>query len=142
MTRRGRVALKVAVWAGCLGPLALLLVRAARGDLTANPISFVTNTLGDWTFRLLLTSLALNGCLTYHRGDFAAISTKAVPSKMEIVDAHAEGKSCKTNRNPRFQLAVDDALEKVPRANALVNVSYRLERFCIVVSGTAVRIIE
>ena len=59
MTRRGRVALKVAVWAACLAPLAWLLYRAATDDLTANPISFITNWLGDWTLRILLTSLAM-----------------------------------------------------------------------------------
>src|SRR5262249_58383330 len=32
---------------------------AWNDDLTANPISFITNTLGDWTFRLLLAGLAL-----------------------------------------------------------------------------------
>src|SRR5262249_51722749 len=32
---------------------------AWNDDLTANPISFITNTLGDWTFRLLLATLAL-----------------------------------------------------------------------------------
>jgi sulfoxide reductase heme-binding subunit YedZ len=59
VTRRGRVALKAAVWAACLAPLAVLLWRAVAGDLTANPISFVTNWLGDWTLRLLLVSLAV-----------------------------------------------------------------------------------
>ena len=59
MTRRGRILLKVAVWIVCLSPLAMLAVRAWRDDLTANPISFITNTLGDWTFRFLLASLAL-----------------------------------------------------------------------------------
>ncbi len=54
-----RVALKVAVWALCLAPLVLLLFRAATGNLSANPISFVTNWLGDWTLRLLLASLAM-----------------------------------------------------------------------------------
>ena len=58
MTRRGRIALKVAAWAVCVAPLAWLGYCAATGDLTANPISFVTNTLGDWTFRILLASLA------------------------------------------------------------------------------------
>ena len=47
------------MWIVCLTPLALLAVRAWRDDLTANPISFITNTLGDWTFRFLLASLAL-----------------------------------------------------------------------------------
>ena len=59
MGRRGRIALKVGVWVVCLAPLAMLAVRAWQGDLTANPISFITNTLGDWTFRFLLASLAL-----------------------------------------------------------------------------------
>src|SRR5438132_7156916 len=59
MTRGGRVALKVAVWAGCLAPLGFLALRAWGGELTANPISFVTTTLGDWTLRILLASLAM-----------------------------------------------------------------------------------
>ncbi len=59
MTRRGRTALKVLVWAACLAPLAWLGRRAWVGDLGANPISFITNTLGDWTFRILLASLAV-----------------------------------------------------------------------------------
>lgn len=58
MTRRGRVALKVAVWAACLAPLAALLWWVVTDDLSANPISFITNWLGDWTLRLLLASLA------------------------------------------------------------------------------------
>ena len=59
MTRRARVLLKAAVWAACLAPLAGLLYRAATGNLGANPISFITNWLGDWTLRLLLTCLAM-----------------------------------------------------------------------------------
>jgi sulfoxide reductase heme-binding subunit YedZ len=53
-----RSAVKVAAWGACLAPLAGLLYRAAGNDLGANPISFVTTWLGDWTFRLLLASLA------------------------------------------------------------------------------------
>ncbi|HKW93239.1 MAG TPA: protein-methionine-sulfoxide reductase heme-binding subunit MsrQ [Methylomirabilota bacterium] len=59
MTRRGRLVLKVVVWAACLAPLAVLGSRVWNGDLTANPISFITNWLGDWTLRILLTSLAM-----------------------------------------------------------------------------------
>ena len=58
MTRRGRIGLKVCVWAGCLTPLAALGWWAWTAELTANPISFVTNWLGDWTLRLLLVSLS------------------------------------------------------------------------------------
>lgn len=59
MSRRTRFTLKAVVWILCLLPLAVLAYRAAMGDLSANPISFVTNWLGQWTFRLLLASLAL-----------------------------------------------------------------------------------
>jgi sulfoxide reductase heme-binding subunit YedZ len=47
------------VWAGALAPLAALGGWILTGDLTANPISFITNHLGDWTFRLLLATLAM-----------------------------------------------------------------------------------
>ena len=47
------------MWVACLTPLTLLLYRAWTDDLGANPISSITNWLGDWTFRILLASLAL-----------------------------------------------------------------------------------
>jgi methionine sulfoxide reductase heme-binding subunit len=47
------------MWAVALTPLGLLGWRIATGDLSANPISFITNWLGDWTMRLLLASLAM-----------------------------------------------------------------------------------
>jgi sulfoxide reductase heme-binding subunit YedZ len=55
MTRRTRILLKIA---GLL-PLGGLVLRALTGDLTANPISYLTNQLGDWTLRLLLIGLAI-----------------------------------------------------------------------------------
>ena len=59
MSRRWRVGVKVAVWVICLAPLATLLYRFQTDGLGANPIDFITRTLGDWTLRLLLASLAL-----------------------------------------------------------------------------------
>jgi sulfoxide reductase heme-binding subunit YedZ len=59
VTRRWRIALKVIAWALCLSPLAVLIHLAVQGELGANPISYVTNWLGQWTFRLLLVTLAL-----------------------------------------------------------------------------------
>ena len=53
------MALKTVAWVLCLLPLLVLLYRAFIGGLGANPISYVTNWLGQWTFRLLLVSLAL-----------------------------------------------------------------------------------
>jgi sulfoxide reductase heme-binding subunit YedZ len=54
-----RILLKAVVWIACLAPLVSLLYWAAIGELTANPIAFITNTLGDWTLRILLAGLAL-----------------------------------------------------------------------------------
>ena len=50
---------KGAVWVGCLLPVACLLYWYWTDDLTANPIDFLTDTLGEWALRLLLASLAL-----------------------------------------------------------------------------------
>ena len=47
------------MWAACSLPLALLLYRFLTDDLTANPIDYVTRTLGVWTLRILLASLAM-----------------------------------------------------------------------------------
>jgi methionine sulfoxide reductase heme-binding subunit len=57
--RSGRIAVKSAVWVACLLPLARLLYWFWTDDLTANPIDFITDTLGRWALRLLLASLAL-----------------------------------------------------------------------------------
>jgi len=51
--------LKTVAWALCVLPLVVLLYRAFTDGLGANPISYVTNWLGQWTFRLLLVGLAL-----------------------------------------------------------------------------------
>lgn len=56
---RARIALKAVVWILCLTPLACLGGWLWTGHLTANPISFITNWLGDWALRILLASLAL-----------------------------------------------------------------------------------
>jgi sulfoxide reductase heme-binding subunit YedZ len=59
VARRAQLVLKAGVWALCLLPLASLGAWAWTGDLTANPISFITNWLGDWALRILLAGLAL-----------------------------------------------------------------------------------
>ena len=50
---------KSAVFLLCLVPLAILLWRAVHGELTANPIEFITHTTGDWTLRFLVMTLAI-----------------------------------------------------------------------------------
>lgn len=59
MTRRGRIGLKVAVWAGCLAPVTALAWRLFTDPLVTNPIDVATDTLGDWTLRILLLSLTM-----------------------------------------------------------------------------------
>jgi sulfoxide reductase heme-binding subunit YedZ len=51
---------KVFVFALCLVPLGMLGWRALHGDLTANPIEFITHTTGDWTLRFLIITLAVS----------------------------------------------------------------------------------
>jgi sulfoxide reductase heme-binding subunit YedZ len=59
VTTRGRVALKIVVWAVALTPLAGLLYGFATDNLTVNPIEYVTRELGEAAIRLLLATLAL-----------------------------------------------------------------------------------
>ena len=53
------VLLKRAIFAAALIPAAALLVDAFRGQLTANPIDYITDTTGDWAIRLLIATLSI-----------------------------------------------------------------------------------
>ncbi len=50
---------KIVVFIACLLPLANLLWRGFRGDLTLNPVEFVEHTTGDWVLRFLCMTLAV-----------------------------------------------------------------------------------
>jgi sulfoxide reductase heme-binding subunit YedZ len=50
---------KVVVFILCLVPLGMLVLRAVQGNLTANPIEFITHATGDWTLRFLVITLAI-----------------------------------------------------------------------------------
>lgn len=50
---------KAVVFLLCLGPIAIVGWRALHGDLTANPIEFITHATGDWTLRFLCMTLAI-----------------------------------------------------------------------------------
>ena len=93
---------------------------------------------------LLLVWLAAcsNACVTYPRGTLTVASTEPVSVEMAVVAENVEGRFCGDVFADRFRLAIDAALEKSPGANALVDVSYHFERFCMVVRATAVRIHE
>jgi sulfoxide reductase heme-binding subunit YedZ len=51
--------LKRIIFAAALVPAAALALDAFRGDLTANPIEYITHTTGDWAIRFLVITLAV-----------------------------------------------------------------------------------
>ena len=51
--------LKRIIFAAALIPAAALALDAYRGDLTANPIEYITHTTGDWAIRFLIITLAV-----------------------------------------------------------------------------------
>jgi sulfoxide reductase heme-binding subunit YedZ len=53
------VVLKRIIFAAALIPAAALVLDASRGDLTANPIEYITHTTGDWAIRFLVITLAV-----------------------------------------------------------------------------------
>ena len=53
------VLLKRTIFAAALIPAAVLVFDAFTGQLTANPIDFITDTTGDWTIRFLIITLSI-----------------------------------------------------------------------------------
>ena len=50
---------KVFLFLLCLEPVAWLVWRGFQGDLTAEPVQFITHTTGDWTIRFIVITLAI-----------------------------------------------------------------------------------
>ena len=115
MTAPGRVLLKTTVWLVALAPLAALGYWIWTDDLTANPISFITNTLGDWTLRLLLASLAMTPLRIVFGLGFATILTLVVTpaALMAIANLSAWRERRKARRAERIaaRLAVAQPAE-------------------------------
>ena len=57
--RSVRVVLKPLVFVAALGPLAWLIWAALTGNLSANPLSDLTNETGVWTLRFVCITLAI-----------------------------------------------------------------------------------
>ena len=53
------VLLKRIIFAAALIPVAALGLDAFRGELTANPIEYITHATGDWAIRFLVITLAV-----------------------------------------------------------------------------------
>lgn len=58
-SRQKTSVIRIGILAACLLPLAVLTERAVTGDLSANPVEFITHTTGDWALRLLLVTLSI-----------------------------------------------------------------------------------
>ena len=91
--------------------------------------------------RLLLAIAAVSnaGCVTYDRGTLAAVSTTMIPIEMTVVAENVEGQACGDMFTDPFKRAIDDAVQKSPGSNALVDVTYHFERLCMIVRGKAIR---
>lgn len=50
---------KLVVFLLCLSPVCWLAWRAWNGDLTPNPIEYITHFTGDWTIRMIVATLAV-----------------------------------------------------------------------------------
>jgi hypothetical protein len=88
---------------------------------------------------LALATVSSTGCVTYDRGTLAAVSTTIVPIEMTVVAENVEGKACSDLFRDPFKRAIDDAVQKSPGANALVDVTYYFDQLCMIVRGTAIR---
>jgi len=91
---------------------------------------------------MIVVLVAQFGCaMNFDRGTLAAVSTKAVDLPMTIVREHVEGKYCQFWGDDRaFARAVEDALRKVPDANALANANYLFNGNCVLIRGMAVHV--
>jgi hypothetical protein len=91
---------------------------------------------------LAALALALPACVgTWEQGEFGALSTRATPVAVSVVQRQVEGRSCFVQNlglAPRAREAVERALAASPRAEALVNVRMTNQGFCVGASGTAV----
>jgi hypothetical protein len=65
-------------------------------------------------------------------------SVRKIEAPFRIIKQDAEGTSCASMFDARYEHAVQDALARSPGANALVGASWYFERLCITVRGTAV----
>ena len=98
--------------------------------------------------------LCLSACTT-RIGDLTILSTKNIPAEMTVIREGVEGKDCSNvilllipvgTLNPTIDGAIDDALDKVPGADALIDVTIKSHAWtmilftqsCVTVEGTAI----
>ena len=103
---------------------------------------------------LLVVSLGLSACTT-RIGDLTILSTKNIPAEMTVIREGVEGKDCANiilllipigTLNPTIDGAIDDALDKVPGADAMIDITIKQNAWtailftqsCVTVKGTAI----
>ncbi len=103
---------------------------------------------------LLLAVAFLGGCST-RVGDLTVASTKNIPTDFQMVQSGLQGKDCSYaflgliplgTMNPTLDGALDDALAKVPTADALANATVTTDAYyfilwaqsCVRVTGDAI----
>jgi hypothetical protein len=94
-----------------------------------------------WVASLLVVSVAAPlalGCASYERGRLTVASVRKIEAPFRIIKQDAEGTSCASMFDARYEQAVQDALARSPGSNALVGASWYFEKLCITVRGTAV----
>ena len=89
---------------------------------------------------LLVLALATAGCVTYNRGLLIGASTVPGVADEGILIAHqVEGRACGGLPVHRLEVAIEDALDRAPGADALTDASFYFEQLCLVVRGRAIR---
>ena len=87
---------------------------------------------------LLVAAQGTLGCVSYERGRLSVASVRKIEAPFRIIKQDAEGTSCASMFDARYEQAVQDALARSPGANALVAASWYFEKLCITVRGMAV----
>ncbi len=92
---------------------------------------------------VLAAALLLSGgCVTYVRGTIDLAGPETPPVEMVTLVEHVEGRSCGNWSQRSYEHAAEQALVHAPGADALADVRYRFEDFCIVVHARAVKLVR
>ena len=102
---------------------------------------------------VVLALCALAGCTT-RIGDLTILSTKNIPAEVNQIRANVEGRDCAHTilfipigtMNPTIDGAIDSALDQVPGADAMIDMTLKRHAWtvllytqaCVTVEGTAI----
>ena len=93
--------------------------------------------------RLLVAGLALGlvGCVNLELATIPLVSADRTTPRERLSES-TTGQNCSDGFTAaRFELAVQEAVSKVPGANGLADVKLSIDRKCYIVEGEAVRLL-